>query len=58
MDKIAAVDTAEGHGKCTRRFVKSVKKNVKFPSSLAETVLYTARSVFRSAEIVAVNSGS
>jgi|GEM_PF-6925886 len=41
--------------RCTRRHAQNVKKNVKSLLNLAETVPYTVRSVFRSAEIVAVH---
>ena len=53
MDKV--VDLAEGHERCTRRHAQNVIRNAKFLLNLAETVLYTARSVFQSAEIVTVN---
>ena len=41
--------------RCTRRHAQNVKKNVKSLLNPAETVLYTARSALRSAEIANVN---
>ena len=53
MDKM--VGMAGVRERCTRRHAQNVKKNAKSLFNPAETVLYTARSVFRNAEIVAVN---
>ena len=39
----------EVRGRCTRRFAQNVIRNAKFLLSRAETVLYTAKSVFQSA---------
>ncbi len=52
----AVADLAEGLGRCTRRLAQTVKKNAKFPSNLAETVPYIARSAFQSARTKAVKS--
>jgi len=53
LDKV--VGMAEVSERCTRRHAQSVRKNAKSLLNQAETVLYTARNAFRSAEIVAVN---
>lgn len=50
INKVVAEDTAGGRERCTRRFVKGVKKNVKFPSSPEETVRSTVRNVSQSAK--------
>jgi hypothetical protein len=43
-----AVDTAEGHGRCTRRFAQIVRKNVKSLLNPEMTVRYTARIAIQS----------
>lgn len=43
IKKVAAVDTAEGHGRCTRRFAQNVRKNAKSLLNPEMTVRYTAR---------------
>jgi hypothetical protein len=50
MNKVAGV-----RERCTRRHAQNVKKNAKSLLNPAETVPYTARSVFRNAEIATVN---
>jgi len=45
----AAVDTAELHGKCTRRFAQNARKNAKFLLNPEMTVRYTVRNAIRSA---------
>ena len=60
LDKVAAVAAvglAGVRGRCTRQHAQNVKKNVKFLLNPAETVRYTARTAFQSAEIVTVNKG-
>ena len=54
-DKVA-VDSAEGHGRCTRRLAQTVRKNAKSLSNPAATVRYTARNAFQSAKAKAVKS--
>jgi hypothetical protein len=43
-----AVDTAEGHGRCTRRFAQNVRKNAKSLLNPEMTVRYTARIAIQS----------
>jgi hypothetical protein len=49
INKVAAVDTAEGHGRCTRRFAQNVRKNAKSLLNPEMTVRYTARIAIQSA---------
>jgi inner membrane protein involved in colicin E2 resistance len=48
MIEVVAVDSAEGHGRCTRQFARNVRKNAKSLLSPVMTVRYTARTVFQS----------
>lgn len=57
MKKVAAVDTAEGHGRCTRRFAQSVRKNAKSLLNPEMTVRYTARIAIQSARTKVANNG-
>jgi hypothetical protein len=50
-------DTAQGRGKCTRRFVRNARKNAKFLLSPGKTGRYTARIVSPSARTKAADSG-
>jgi len=43
------------HGKCTKLFVRIVKKNVKFHLNQEKTVRFIARTVFQSAKIAAAD---
>ena len=49
INKVVAVDTAELHERCTRRFAQNVRKNAKFLLNLEKTVRYTAESATQSA---------
>ncbi|OGX00194.1 MAG: hypothetical protein A3I73_01135 [Omnitrophica bacterium RIFCSPLOWO2_02_FULL_45_16] len=42
------MDSAEGHGRCTKRLAQNVRKNAKFLSSPAETAQYTAGTASQS----------
>jgi len=55
IKKVAAVDTAEGHGRCTRRFAQNVRKNAKSLLNPGMTVRYTARIAIQSARTKANN---
>jgi hypothetical protein len=46
---MAAVDTAEVNGRCTRRFAQNVRKNAKSLLNPEMTVRYTARIAFPNA---------
>jgi hypothetical protein len=46
---VVAVDTAEGHGRCIRRFAQNVRKNAKSLLNPEMTVRYTARIAIQSA---------
>jgi hypothetical protein len=37
------IDMINAHGKCIKQFVRVARKSVKFPSSPAETVPFTAK---------------
>jgi len=50
------MDTTEVRERCTRRFAKNARRNVKFLLNLAETVPYTARIAFQSARTKIVKS--
>ena len=54
MNKAAAVDTGELHGRCTRRFAQNARKNAKSLLSLERTVRYTAGIVIQSVRTKAV----
>ena len=54
INKVAVVDTAEGHGRCTRRFAQNVRRNAKSLLNPEKTVRYTARSALQSAKAKAV----
>ena len=56
MDKVA--DTTEVRERCTRRFAKNARRNVKFLLNPAETVPYIARIAFQSARTKIVKSES
>jgi len=56
--KVVVVDLVGVPERCTRRFAKSVKKNVKFPSSLVETALFTVRNVSQNVKKAAAKSDS
>jgi len=47
FSKVAA-DSVVGPVRCTKRFVGNVKRNVRFPSSLARIVPFIARNALRS----------
>ena len=47
----------DSRGKCTKRFVRSAKKSVKFLLSLEETVQFTAKNAIQSEKIAAVKRG-
>jgi hypothetical protein len=47
--KVVAVDSAEGHERCTRRFAQNARKNAKSLSNPEMTARYTARNAFQSA---------
>ncbi|KPK41181.1 MAG: hypothetical protein AMJ78_06250, partial [Omnitrophica WOR_2 bacterium SM23_29] len=49
ISKVAAVDTAEGRERCTRRFAQNVRKNAKSLLNPEMTVRYTARIAIQSA---------
>lgn len=49
IKKAVAVDTAEGHERCTKRFAQNARKNAKSLLNPEMTVLYTARIAFQSA---------
>lgn len=49
-------DSEERLEKCTKRYVRNVKKNVKSLLSQKKAVRYIVRNVFLSARIVAVKS--
>ena len=51
----AAVDLAEDHERCTRRFAQNVRKNVKSLLNPEMTVPYTAGIAIQSARTKAVN---
>jgi len=55
IKKVAAVDTAEGHGRCTRRFAQNVRKNAKSLLNPEMTAQYTARIAIQSARTKANN---
>ncbi len=46
----SVVDSAEGRGKCTRRFARTVKRNARSLSNPKTTVQYTVRIVFQNAK--------
>ena len=50
------MDTAEGRGRCTRRFAQNVRKNVKSLLNPEMTVRYTARIAIQSARTKAVKN--
>jgi len=54
IKKVVAVDSAEGRGRCTRRFVQTVRKNAKSLSNPGMTVRYTAEIVSQSVRAKAV----
>jgi len=54
INQVAAVDTAELHERCTRQFVRSVRKSAKSLLNLEMTVRYTARIAIQSARTKAV----
>jgi len=49
-----AEDTAQVHGRCTRRFAQNAKKNAKFLLNPEMIVRYTARIAIQSARTEAV----
>jgi len=53
----AAADTAEGQGRCTRRFAQNARKNVKSLLNLEMTVRYIAGIVIQSVRTQAVKRG-
>lgn len=55
INKVVVVDSAEGQGKCTRRFAQTAKRNAKSLSNPKTTVQYTAKIAFQNAK-KAVNS--
>jgi hypothetical protein len=54
INKVVAVDTAQGHGRCTRRFAQTVRKNAKSLLNPEMTVRYTARIAIQNARAKAV----
>jgi len=48
------MDITNGHGRCIKRSVQIARKSVKFPSSPAETVQFTAKSATQSEKIAVV----
>jgi len=55
VDKVVEVVMTGALAKCTRLFVRTVNKNVKFHLSREKTVRFIARTVFQSTKIAAVD---